>query len=173
MNMQPRAVSPSAERLGRLRLAHVDAQIARGRLVPLRRRQDTRAIDTSVLWLEPCDECGAELNTKGRIKSKRPLCQRCTERIAQTERAKPRTPDKRHRKVEEIDAAVDKALHEIGYVWFRTRRLVDATGVDANSIWPRLLRMCRDGKMRSRKINAVIGREWRLKRMNVGERHER
>lgn len=169
-NMQPRAVSPDAERLGRLRLAHVDAQIARGRLVPLRRRPDTRAIDTSVLWTEPCDECGADVNTKGKIKTKRPLCKSCVERIAQTERAKPRAPQSRHRSVAEIDALIEKALHEIGYVWFKTRHMVDMTGVDANSIWPRLLRLCRDGKMRMRKINAVVGREWRLKRTNVGER---
>lgn len=147
------------ERLGFIRLAHVDAQIARGRLVPLRRRPDTRAIDTTTLWLSPCEECGEEVNIKRLLRHKRVLCAECKQRLREEDVALPRGP-KRMRSRAEIERAFRAGIAAMGNEWFSAVQMREATGIQFRTIVHKLDAMVRN--KRARRRNGERGRQWQV-----------
>jgi len=145
-----------------LKLAHVDAMIARGRFVPMRKRPDTRPINVDVLWAEPCEQCGADVDTKGWHRHTRVLCDPCRLVLAQTEAAAPRKFQNRQRSAAEVKAAYRRALRMLAGQWFTARMLAEMASSDPGTAAKVIAPMLRRGKVEERLVSKKTGREWRV-----------
>jgi hypothetical protein len=144
-----------------LKLAHVDCMIARGRLVPLRRRPDTRPINRDVLWTEPCEQCGTDVNIKH---SQKPdvVCAACRAERKAADTPAPRKFQRRQRSTAQITQALRVALRAWGREWFTASQLNMMSSVDVATIHHRMDKLVKARKAQTRMVSKKTGREWRV-----------
>jgi hypothetical protein len=133
-----------------LKLAHLDAMIARGRFVPLRKRPDTRPTSTRNL-INKCELCGRLFRYSWLANYPPERCKPC------------RGADVASLTIATLAERIAKALPSLGVEWFNARAVAAASGVSTDSVHYHMRPWVARGQYQTRFRCNRTGRQWRLK----------